>query len=165
MKWLPIIITIIIVSIYLMYKKKPETFQILGAAANYEKQYNQCLLSCSREDPSNAFSSPNNLMCGVYCDYVISEIINKGIPQNKLPLTNLHDKCETECTTNIPPGATHSDIRNCISVCYGAKRVSEYCEEIWCPYSGFDNKICMNQCTSTWGANNNQNAWTWGRFG
>jgi len=142
-----------------------EKFQILGSAGPYHAQYVECLNACGREDPSNSFSSPNNLMCGVYCDYVISNLADNGVPPELVPVTTRQTTCEDACLASAPKGASHTSVRNCISQCYSQKQVATWCAEMWCPYSTFPEDMCMNMCTSSNGANSNSNGWKWGRYG
>ena len=152
--------------ICILRKRSYEGFgQVLGAAGPYAPQYVQCLNECNREDPGDRLSGANNLTCGYYCDAVISKIVEQNPPPHRVKLQNNLIECENECNKLAKPGDTHNDIRKCISTCYGAKEVSQWCEELWCPYSTFPHELCMNMCTSSKSTNNNQNAWTWGRFG
>ncbi len=143
-------------------KHNTESFQILGAAAPYHAQYVQCLNACGQEDPSSSFSSPNNLMCGVYCDYIISNMAGAGVPPELVPTSSHQKTCEAECRIE---GASHREIRTCISNCTSQKEVSSWCAELWCPYSLYPTDLCMNMCTSSNGANSNSNSWKWGRYG
>lgn len=144
-----------------------ERFQILGAAADYQGQYTQCLNACGKEDPSSSFSSPNNLMCGVYCDYVISNMASAGIPPAMVPTSNYQGTCEEECEREGKKlgGMSHNSIRKCVSSCSSQKEVANWCAVMQCPYSLFPTDLCMNMCTSSKGANSNSNSWKWGRYG
>jgi len=146
-------------------RKQVEPFgQILGAAGPYQKQYVQCLNECQKEDPNDRLGH-NNLTCGYYCDAVITEMSNQGIPPKDVELDDNLLQCSQECAKHSTYDTTRRDYQKCVSGCYGAKEVSQWCKELWCPYSRFPQDLCMNMCTSSNGANNNQNAWKWGRFG
>jgi len=162
--WVLIILLIIGYLICNCKNKNRQNFQILAAAGPYQAQYVQCLNECQKEDPGDRLGV-NNLTCGAYCDSVITELIENGIPPEDVPIKNNLTECEQECNEKAFPDSTKEDIRKCISSCHGAKEVSQYCAELWCPYSRFPHDLCMNMCTSSNGANNNQNAWNWGRFG
>ncbi len=163
-----VFVTILLIG-YCLYNPPHESFQILGAAGNYQDQYAQCINACGKEDPSSSFSSPNNLMCGVYCDYIISNMAGAGIPPTLVPTSSHQSICEQECEIEgMKKGgaaASHNSIRKCVSSCSSQKEITSWCAELWCPYSLYPNELCMNMCTSSNGAKSNSNSWKWGRYG
>jgi len=165
--WVLVMLMVALLFCICVYNKKDtnrQNFQLLGAAGPYQAQYVQCINECQREDPGDRLGV-NNLTCGYYCDAVITKFIEKGIPPENIPLKDNLIECKEECKNISFEGATKEDIRKCVSTCYGAKEVNQWCREEKCPYSTFPQDLCLNMCTSEYGSNNNQNSWKWGRFG
>ena len=131
---------------------------VLGQLAPYAEQMNQCLNECNRSDPNNRLTAQANINCGKYCESVIGEMANRGIPPSTYPIHNNMVECEKQCSA---PGSTHNEQRKCISMCHGQREVAQWCKELWCPYSLWGEGDCMDQCIALWNTNNNNNSWTW----
>lgn len=149
------VVFVILVVAVLLLCGKPEGF-ILGSAAPYKTQYNECLNQCVRSDPNKRFLSQANVNCGRYCDSVISDMARLGVPPSDTNISNSMTKCEKQCGGDTP------EQRKCLKMCYGQNEVAQWCKELWCPYSLSPNDKCMRRCFSTWTANNNQfSGWKW----
>lgn len=146
---------------FLIIRSRENFGQVLGAAAPYHKHYVRCLNECHKQDPTDRMGvSP--IRCGHYCDDVISELAKHNVDPLKIETTNNLEECSKWCNV---PNASPGQRQKCISDCYGKRSVNQWCEELWCPYSKFPKSVCMSMCASSQYANNNQNAWKWGRFG
>lgn len=163
--WVFVFIIIIIVGISIGYcnnslsQETEERYgSVLGQLADYQVELNECLNRCTRSDPSDRLLSTGDLYCDMYCNSVITEKANRGIPPKKSIASNNMVKCRKQCDE---PGTTPEEKRKCLSMCYGHNEVADWCKTLWCPYSLNDNDKCMKWCTSTWNTNNNQLSWKW----
>lgn len=136
---------------------------VLGQLAPYQKQLNMCLNQCNRSDPNKRLLAQANINCGRYCEYIMTEMAQNGIPPETLPITDNLKICQAQCNIPLESGRkpTESEKRKCVSMCYGQRQVSQWCKELWCPYSLDDEDSCMNHCFATQNVNNNQVAWKW----
>ena len=149
----------ILLLIFLLSRSSTERYgTVLGAAGNYGQGLVNCLNDCEREDPDKRLQGQSNFNCSIYCDYVISDMAQKGIPPEEFPVHNNLKKCEIQCSA---PNATETEFRKCVSVCYGQREALQYCKELQCPYSLDDENTCLKQCASTQGINSNQVSWNW----
>ena len=132
---------------------------VLGQLAPYAEQLNECFNECNRSDPNTRLLAQGNINCGVYCESIFTEMAQNGTPPSEYPINNNMTLCEKQCDVD---GASENEKRKCLSMCYGHNEVAQWCKELWCPYSLFDEETCMKHCTATWNTNNNQVAWKWG---
>ena len=131
----------------------------LGQLAPYRKQYGQCLDQCNREDPGRRLLPQTNVNCDLYCNSVLTDAAERGIPPSSFQFSDSTSQCKKSCAD---PSATENEKRKCISMCFGRNEVSKWCKELWCPYSTLPEGECIKQCTLTNLANTDQVAWTWG---
>lgn len=162
MKDLSIVLVVVCVAMLVLLvvwnRRKSEKFGILGAAAPYQAQLSQCITQCNRSDPNNRLMPQNNLYCEDYCNDVVSSFAESGIPAKNIPISDNYTLCESQCNT---PDSTPEQRKKCISMCYGQNQVAQWCKELWCPYSLWDDDQCMDLCFRTWNTNNNQVSWEW----
>ena len=156
-----IVIAVLVIALCLHnhnYKTPIESYgSVMGQLAPYAEQMNQCINECNRSDPNNRLTEQSNIHCGMYCESIITDMANRGIPPNAYPIRNNMTVCEKQCSG----GKTHDERRKCLSMCHGQREVAQWCKELWCPYSLWPKDECLSQCIALWNSNNNQNSWTW----
>lgn len=155
---------ILVVLIVVVVKKKREGYgTVLGQLAPYQKHLSECINQCNREDPNRRLLAGSNINCGVYCESVVTEMAQRGIPPESIEIVNEESVCKKQCSGNLPSGRTPTkqERDKCESMCQGQQNVAKYCSELWCPYSVFPRDECMKMCFDTATTNNNQVSWKW----
>lgn len=165
MDLLVIIILIAVLVLAYFWTKRDKSYEkfgtVMGQLAPYREQLAHCVTECNRSDPSNRLLPQANINCGRYCEAIISEMANRGIPPERYPISNNMTICEKQCDNK---NATYREKRKCINACHGQREVAQWCKELWCPYSLKNSKDCMKSCFATQNINNSDNSWTWGRY-
>lgn len=131
---------------------------VLGQLAPYKAQMFGCLGECERSDPNRRWMPEANLACGKYCQSTITSLARNAKPPEDYPVIDNYTKCHKQCDVD---GATRSEKRKCMSLCYGHHSVADWCKETQCPYSLWNEKECIRQCFLNQNTNNNFNAWEW----
>jgi len=153
-----VLLIIIILIVCVCRASKKESYGTpLGQLAPYRAFYNECINQCERQDPNRRFLAPGNINCGIYCESVMTDLAQRGVPPESLSFSNSMTDCEKQCAH----GKTKNERDNCKSVCFGQNEVAKWCKELYCPYSMFPHDDCMDQCIAVNTTNNNQVAWTW----
>lgn len=155
-----IILSLILIFFVIYHRQNKEGYgTVLGSAANYQEQLVNCLNQCEKEDPDKRLLPQANLNCAAYCDYIISDMAEKGIPPSEFPLINFSlNDCENKCSKG-----SYSERRACLGLCYSEHEIAQWCKEIQCPYSYYDEDDCMKMCISTKQVDNNQMRWNWSK--
>lgn len=149
--YIALLVLIIILILCLSWSKEEKFGTVLGSAGPYQKSYNHCLNECNRSDPGLRFLEQGNIGCSAYCDYTLSQSIKNKVPPKLTESEDNMEKCERICGND----------RYCLSKCYGYREVEDWCDRLWCPYSPYNKKFCMDQCISVWNTLNNQSSWKW----
>lgn len=155
-----IIILLIILLLFLILVKPKEGYgAVNGAAAPYQEQLVNCLNQCEKEDPDKRLLTQSNLNCAAYCDFIISDMAEKGVPPEDFPLVNFSlDSCEKRCSKG-----TYSERRQCLGLCYSDHEIAQWCKEMQCPYSTFPEDECMSMCVSSKRLDTNNMRWNWSK--
>ncbi len=142
------IIIIIVVFLVCYFLKTKESFQILGAAGPYVKQYTRCLGECERQNRAFRLSS-NNFRCGLDCSRQVSQAVNGERRPNII--YSSQDMCETVCGED--------DVK-CLDACVSKFEVKRYCGQL-CRLS--PQPDCLEQCYLVTIPNANGRSWIYRR--
>jgi len=146
--------------VYYLWKRRRESFKVLGNMGPQRELYYKCTSDCERSDPGKQLSPTHgNMMCLEYCDSVITDIARRGGPSDPDELPVAPTKIVTSIDDAYHVCGDGDANAWCREKYFTATEIDAKCRQD-CEYSTYPSGQCMRLCAAS-KAGNYSLGWSW----